>query len=160
MKIRLIIGLFLLVFTLPVMAHDNMQGKFDYDKFKADKIAFITEAIDLTSQEAEIFWPVYNEYEKKKWDLMKERRELDKSLRDGVKEMSGEEYMKLSRQLASFPLKDGKLAEEYNEKFLKILPPKKVVELYRAEMNFRNHLLHKYRDNDFKKGDDKEKKDE
>lgn len=152
---KLTIGLFLLIFVLPSLANANMQGKFDYDKFKADKIAYITEAIDLTPQEAEIFWPVYNEYEKKKWELMKERRELDKSLHDGVKEMSDEEYIKLSRKLASFPLKDGKLVEEYNEKFLKILPPKKVVELYLAEMNFRNHLLRNYRDDDHKKVDDK-----
>ena len=159
MKLKQIIGIFFMLSVTPLFALNNMQGKFDYTKFKADKIAYITEAINLTPQEAEVFWPVYNEYEEKKWALMKERRKLDRSLHDGVEEMSDEKYLELSRKLASFPLKDGKLVEEYNEKFLKILPAKKVVELYRAELNFRNHMLRNFRDDDRKKKDDDEMKD-
>lgn len=155
MKLKFTISLLLLVNTIPILANFK-QDKFDYDKFKAEKIAFITEAIDLTPEEAEIFWPVYNEYEKKKWKLMSDRRELDQSLKEGVKDMTDKEYIELSRKLAAFQINDGKLNEEYNEKFLKILPPKKVVELYLAEHNFRNHLLRNYRDND-QKNDEKEK---
>lgn len=145
MRQKLTIGVLILFFALPTMARDLTQGKFDFDKFKAEKVAFITDAINLTPAEAQVFWPVYNEFEKKRWDLSKERRELDQSLRQGVKEMTDKEYIDLSRKITSLQAQESKLAEEYNEQFLKILPPKKVVNLYVAELNFRNQLLRKYR---------------
>ncbi|MGF7138487.1 hypothetical protein [Roseimarinus sediminis] len=151
MRLKLSIGLILFTLTLNAMAGMRMQGKFDYDKFKAEKVAFITEAIDLTPGEAQKFWPVYNEFERKRWELMKEHRELDKSLQEDLKKMSEKEYIELSRKLASFPHQEGELVVEYNEKFLKILSPKKVVELYVAELDFRNTMLRKYRDHDRKK---------
>lgn len=145
MRQKLTIGFLILVFALPTMARDMMQGKFDYDKFKAEKVAFFTEAISLTPDEAQVFWPVYNEFEKKRWELGKERRELDQSLKQGIKEMSDKEYIDLTRKVTSLHLQESKLMEEYNEQFLKILPPKKVVQLYVAELNFRNQLLRKYK---------------
>ncbi len=35
------------------------------DKFRADKVAFLTTRMDLTPAEAEKFWPVYNEFDSK-----------------------------------------------------------------------------------------------
>lgn len=121
---------------------------FDYDKFKAEKIAFITEAIDLTPAEAQHFWPVYNEYEKKKWELIQSRHDLERKLREGLEEMSEAEYKKLSVKLAAFPIEDGQLNTEYNNKFLEILSAKKVVQLYIAEIDFRGKMLRNYRDRD------------
>ena len=145
MRQKLTIGILILVFALPTMALDMMQGQFDFDKFKAEKVAFFTEALNLTPGEAQVFWPVYNEFERKRWELGKERRELDQSLSQGIKEMSDKEYIDLTRKVTSLHLQESKLMEEYNEQFLKILPPKKVVQLYVAELNFRNQLLRKYR---------------
>jgi len=44
---------------------------------KTKKIAFLTEAIGLTSQEAQKFWPVYNELEKERYRLMDKKRDLE-----------------------------------------------------------------------------------
>jgi hypothetical protein len=148
MKTNLAVGILLLVLTLPLLSYSQPQGRFDYDKFKAEKVAYLTDAINLTPKEAEVFWPVYNEFEKKKWELSTERRELDESLKSGIKEMSNKEYIELSRRIVKLHADDSKLTEEYNEKFIKILPPKKVLMLYLAELNFRDHLLRKYRGGD------------
>ncbi|MBN2262005.1 MAG: hypothetical protein JW735_03770 [Prolixibacteraceae bacterium] len=145
MKIRIVFFTLLFVSLFGAQANDKPQGKFDFEKFKAEKISFFTSALDLTPKEAEVFWPVYNEFESKKWEISKQRRELDQSLMNGVAEMSDKEYTELSRKIVSLFIEDNKLTEEYNERFLKILPPKKVVMLYVTEMNFRNHLLRKYR---------------
>ncbi|HPR33240.1 MAG TPA: hypothetical protein PLK12_14165 [Prolixibacteraceae bacterium] len=123
------------------MKHD----RFDFDKFKAKKVAFITEAIDLSPDEAELFWPLYNELEKKKFALMNERRETEKNINGDASKLTDAEYTELSRKMASFMKKESELLIEYNEKFLKVLPPKKVVALYKAEFSFREHLLKEYR---------------
>jgi hypothetical protein len=47
--------------------------------------------------------------------------------------------------------KEGALMTSYNEKFLKVLAPKKVLKLYKAENEFRMNMIRKYRDGD--KGD-------
>ena len=43
--------------------------------------------------------------------------------------------------------KEGALIASYNEKLLKVLPPKKVLKLYKTENEFRMHMIKKYRDN-------------
>lgn len=146
MKKKLIIALGTLLIALCAFSMDQPQRNFDFDKFKAEKIAYITEAISLTPAEAEKFWPVYNEFEKKKWELMQERHQMEVQLKDNLKEMSDKEYIDLSKKLAAFPKRDGDLNLEYNDKFLKILTPRKVVLLYIAEVNFRGNLLKKYRE--------------
>jgi hypothetical protein len=47
--------------------------------------------------------------------------------------------------MSSFQKTEGDLFIEYNDKFLKILPPKKVVQLYVAERSFRGFLLREYK---------------
>jgi len=122
-------------------------GPGDFEKFKAKKVAYITEAINLTPAEAQKFWPVYNVYEQKKFEIMKERHELEEKLR-GNDELSDDSYVELSRKMASFDKRHGDLQIEYNEKFLKILPPQKVVKLYVAEIEFKGYLLKEFKSKD------------
>jgi hypothetical protein len=114
---------------------------FDFDKFKAKKIAYITQSINLTPAEAENFWPVYNEFEQKRFSLMDERHSLENKLKEKVEDLTDEKYVELSKKLVSFEKLEGDLFLEYNDKFLKILPPKKVVLLYVAEMEFKSSLI-------------------
>ena len=44
------------------------------EKIKALKVAYITNQLDLTADEAEKFWPIYNDYEQKKSALLYETR--------------------------------------------------------------------------------------
>ena len=34
------------------------------ERVRAEKVAFLTEEIDLTESEAQVFWPIYNEIQK------------------------------------------------------------------------------------------------
>jgi hypothetical protein len=153
MKKILISVSMVLMLAFSVLANDSDQ--FNYEDFKAKKIAYITAEIDLTPAEAEKFWPVYNEFEQKKFTLMQGLKELDKQMDEKLENLSDQEYIELSKKITSFHINEGNLDTEYNVKFLKILPPKKVVKLYVAEKGFRNYLLHEYRkcDNNGKRND-------
>ena len=60
----LIAALILSVTAFAIPPH-NQGGKNDWrEKIKAEKVAFLTTRMDLTPQEAEKFWPVYNQLEK------------------------------------------------------------------------------------------------
>jgi len=143
MKRKIIISSILILFVVQTFAIRFEQ--FDFEKIKAKKIAYLTDALNLTPAEAEKFWPVYNEFEQKRFAIMHERRELEQKLEKKIDDMAEDKYIELSKKLSSFPKREGDLFTEYNDKFLKILPPRKVVELYVADINFRGFLLREYK---------------
>ena len=60
----------------PPPAKEN-KGDRQNDKrenIEAMKIGFITKKLDLTPEEAQKFWPVYNQYNDKMKDLRKKRK--------------------------------------------------------------------------------------
>ncbi len=116
------------------------------EKYRAEKIAFITDKLELTPSEAQKFWPIYNEMENKKWEIQKNRRELESKVRDGEEKLSDREVIKLTRDFSSNLQQESDLYAKYNEEFLKVLPPQKVLKLYNAEGEFRMHMIKKYRD--------------
>ena len=61
-SILLIIFIFLAGITSSIKAQDFNKGNRT-EKVQALKIAFITQKLELTSDQAQKFWPVYNRYE-------------------------------------------------------------------------------------------------
>src|SRR5258708_29601670 len=63
-KILLIIAVFIGIMTT-VTAQDNTQGgngKNDGSRIEALKIAYLTKKLNLSTDEAQKFWPIYNKY--------------------------------------------------------------------------------------------------
>ena len=58
------------------------------EKIKRLKIAFITKELDLTVDQSEKFWPVYNELESKVEDEKKARRKTAKELKENLETLS------------------------------------------------------------------------
>ena len=118
---------------------------------KSKKVAFITEQIGLTSKEGEKFWPVYNQLERERMVLNDKKRDLEESAEDKTAKTE-EAYRKLTTEIVATHMKEAKLIEEYNAKFLSVLPAEKVLKLYRSERKFRSYLMQEMRKNDDDKG--------
>jgi hypothetical protein len=126
---------------------EKMMDPKMIEVIKSKKVAFITEQIGLTTQESQKFWPVYDKLDKERTELFNHRREMEEATDD--KAVKSEEfYRKLSNEIVAAHVKEGKLMEEYNAKFLSILSAEKVVKLYRSERKFRSYLMHEMRKND------------
>jgi hypothetical protein len=138
---------FLLFLINPAFGQDQSHEE-RWEKIKAEKVAFLTTQLALTSAEAEKFWPIYNEMEKQRWDAQKARRELENKVSEAEESLSENEVIKLTREFAGSMAKEGALMSGYNEKLLKVLPAKKVLKLYKAENEFRMNMIRKYRDGD------------
>ncbi len=137
-----------LLFTFSSAIGQNQSHEDRWEKMKAEKVAFLTTQLALTSAEAEKFWPVYNEMEKQRWDAQKARRELENKVSEAEESLSENEVIKLTRDFAGSMAKEGALMSGYNEKLLKVIPAKKVLKLYKAENEFRMNMIRKYRDGD------------
>ncbi len=121
------------------------------EMIKSKKVAFITDQIGLTSKEGEKFWPVYNQLEKERMVLNDKKRDLEESAEDKTAKTE-EAYRKLTTEIVATHMKEAKLIEEYNAKFLSVLPAEKVLKLYRSERKFRSYLMQEMRKNDDDKG--------
>jgi len=137
-----------LLFTFSSAIGQNQSHEDRWEKMKAEKVAFLTTQLALTSAEAEKFWPIYNEMEKQRWDAQKARRELENKVSEAEESLSENEVVKLTRDFAGSMAKEGALMSGYNEKLLKVIPAKKVLKLYKAENEFRMNMIRKYRDGD------------
>ncbi|MBT8282974.1 MAG: hypothetical protein KJO86_04480 [Muriicola sp.] len=111
------------------------------DKIKSLKIAFITERLNLSSEEAAVFWPVYNEHEANLEALrLEERNEIRGRLRN-FQNMSDSQIQNLMGEFLA-------LQEERNDRniaFLKrmtnLISARKTFLLIKAEDDFKKRLL-------------------
>jgi hypothetical protein len=116
-------------------------SKEDIDKFRAVKVSFITEKLQLTPNEAQKFWPIYNMAEKEDWDNQNKRHEIEFKVRFDKGDITEKEYIDLSKQLVETYKAEALMREKFNKKFLEILPPKKVLLLYQTEQDFVRHMV-------------------
>ncbi|NCB07964.1 MAG: hypothetical protein EOM73_07375 [Bacteroidia bacterium] len=127
------------------------QHKARWEKYRSEKISFLTDKMEMSPAEAQKFWPVYNELEKMRWEAQKTRRDLEMKVNDTKATLSKKEATQLTRDFTGSMEKEGALLVKYNEEFLKILPPEKVLKLYQAENEFRMYMIQKFRDREPKK---------
>ncbi len=115
-------------------------------KIKAEKVAFLTQKLELTPDEAQKFWPVYNEFEEKRFEIHMKRREMERGTMDNLDGLTQEQLKEITLDFIGLFQKEADLMKTYNEKFFQVLPAKKVVMLYDMENDFRSQMLKEYRD--------------
>lgn len=111
------------------------------NRIEAQKISYITQKLDLSPKEAQQFWPLYNELEKKKHDIRNRNRIQFKRLYHKKDSIPEAELIKISDQLIDLKLEDAQLDKKYHAEFKKILPAKKILDLYHTEKQFQGMLL-------------------
>ena len=110
------------------------------DKIEALRASFINQKINLTTQESQLFWPLYNEYNDK-IDFLKKsfRQQFFRNIDfNKLSDKEAEAYINAELTLKQ---KEYELYKEYFEKFKKILPIKKVALLRIAEEEFKKELI-------------------
>ncbi len=116
------------------------------ERLRAERVAFFTEKLQLTSQEAEKFWPVFNDYDNRKDKLNNEKRTLALYIERNSDNMSQQEITENLNRYMKIQEEEYELGKEFHEKFLAILSPRKVLKLYVAENQFRQHLLERLKE--------------
>ena len=123
----------------------SIRHREQSEQIQKERIAYFTEAIGLTSEEAQLFWPIYNEMENKRTALFDERASIIHKFMNEPDKLSDKQIDDHLNRLVAIQQKEMSLPAEYDAKFRKVLPARKVMNLYVAEMGFRNYLLQKMR---------------
>lgn len=114
-------------------------------KFKELKIPFISERVNLSSEEAEKFWPIYNAYDDATSKIKHEEirgihREIKKNSTTLDDQKSKELLDRLNKAENILHDEDVKLIN----KLSKIISPKKILLLKIAEEDFKKRLFDRY----------------
>jgi len=116
------------------------------EQIQIERIAYFTERIGLTSEEAQVFWPIYHEMDRKRADLFEEKASILQSFMGSTSNLNDRQINEHLNRLAAINQQEGALHGEYDVRFRRVLSAQKVMNLYVAEMGFRNYLLQTMRD--------------
>ncbi|MDX2280220.1 MAG: hypothetical protein NW218_11575 [Saprospiraceae bacterium] len=136
MKYLMLIGLLLCVGASTVSAQPKQEARAE--KIKAYRVAVFTEILNLSSEEAQGFWPIYNEYLDKRESLQKELK-MTRQI-DGMSDNEVEDYIKKYFELRN---KELDLEKDLTQKLRKVLPLRKIAKIPVAEREFREALVQK-----------------
>ena len=129
---------FLLAFALlTLVSLGRVSAQNDIQKIESAKIGFITNRLNLTSDQAPPFWTIYKEYNAKRKELNRQVRQLTGST------LRSSDAMSNIRDLNATKQKLGDLDTEYTPRFLKVISPQQLQELYKTEHDFNRQLLDK-----------------
>lgn len=138
--------LLLLAVSYSVSVDAQGHGKQeDFELYKAKRVSYMTEKMQLSPQEAQKFWPIYNEYDRLRGECHEKRRELERKAQNNYDKLSEADFKKLNAEIVALSQKECGLTKTYNDKFLTVLPAKKVILIGPTENEFRFKMIREFR---------------
>lgn len=123
-------------------AQNKKEGK---EKIRTLKIAYLTEKLDLTSKEAEKFWPLYNDFGKTRKELFRfEKKELRKKIKEGyINSISNKEAKEVLNKVSDNRKKYFNTKTAFHKTLAEFLSFKKILLLEVSEREFNKKLMNK-----------------
>lgn len=139
----LIAAALLIAGNINAQTHEKFDENWK-ERIMSEKIAFLTMELDITPEEAQVFWPVYNKIQKEldqaRGEIMKSFKELKEATEAGKSE---KEIAQLLDRHIQAKIRMDELDNSTPESFKKVLPMEKVAKLYVAEEKFRRNNISK-----------------
>ena len=102
------------------------------------KIAFITNRVSLTQDQAQKFWPLYNEFSDRRRELNRSGRLLRRDITEG---MTDQQLRDNFAQSFNTRQQELNLEKEYFDKFQKVISLHQVAQLFQAERDFTKEVI-------------------
>ncbi|MDB5013324.1 MAG: hypothetical protein JWQ25_1526 [Daejeonella sp.] len=132
---RFFILCFLIVLGSCAMAQGSSEKRQEIENIK---LAFISSKLDLTTEEAQHFWPIYNAYRSDFGEIIRLKH-------DAKRNQVGNANQQLDKEI-NFDERILELKKKYRIEFSKVIPPAKVLLFFEAEKEFRDHLIKQLRE--------------
>lgn len=135
-----------IIFSLLCFPYEGkaQQGNDEIkDRIRAAEIAYLSQKLDLTPDEAQKFWPLYNQYTKEVELLIAERRNR---LGNNKQQQQAEHQANVGDNELKYDQRMLDIKTHYNKEFQKVLPATKAGSVFRSEREFRNQLIRTYKE--------------
>ena len=134
------IVIFLLVIIMFPVSRTVAQNP-NMEKLNNYKIGFFTKKLNLTSGEAEKFWPVYNEYQGQKNLVQMEKMKLNRNFNQNESSLTDKQMEDMGDKYVDCLVQETNLAVAFHKKLKEVLPPVKIILYYQAENQYKVQLL-------------------
>lgn len=111
------------------------------ERVKQLKIAYFTEELDLSEEEAEKFWPIYNEMGEKIKAEKQKKNAATKALKNGIDTMSDSEIESKMSEALDAKIKESEIQKEYLVKIGNVIGFKKAAKVVSLEAQFKRKLV-------------------
>ncbi|MEG0033701.1 MAG: hypothetical protein RR689_05280, partial [Mucinivorans sp.] len=111
---------------------DRRRG---HEQVAAQKVAYITDKVNLTAAEGEKFWPLYNQYWEQRRTIGRAKHKIFRQIEDNL---SGEIQI---ANLVRLQREEADVIERYAKLFATVLPMDKVAKFFVAEESFKGFLF-------------------
>ncbi|UPT70408.1 MAG: sensor of ECF-type sigma factor [Flavobacterium sp. JAD_PAG50586_2] len=148
MKIKNILSLLIVFISVNAIAQDGAFIRKKKEQIKTLKVAFITNELSLTPDEASKFWPLYNAFEEKQQEIKKQRFKgyVDRMDNESLDKLSDKEAASMLAQMESSEDELHLAKKKFITSLKGVISPIKILKLKKAEENFNRKLLQQYRD--------------
>ncbi len=133
----------MLLMTILALKARAQRPEEKAEKIQAAKVAYITSKLNLTTAQAQTFWPVYNEFEGGKKKIRFQMKGLQKESKQG--QLNDEQIKANVRKRLALRQEELDLEKQYVEKFLKVISASQVADLYDSEKEFTKLLLNRWK---------------
>jgi Spy/CpxP family protein refolding chaperone len=151
MKTNKILLIILFLVSIHSFAQTPMNEK--KEQIRALKVGFITNELSLTTDEAAKFWPIYNAFDDKQFELRHQKMKAFKARMndDALDKMNEKEASALLAQMENNEDELYQLRKKFMASLQGVLSPIKIIKLRKAEDDFNRKLLQQYRNKGPKK---------
>ena len=148
MKIKNILSILIVFISLNAVAQDGPFLRKKKEQIKSLKVAFITNELDLTPDEATKFWPIFNAYEDKQQEIKRQKLKgyLDRNDDNSFDKLSDKEAAAILAQMENSEDELYQARKKFVANLKGVISPVKILKLKKAEENFNRKLLQQYRD--------------
>lgn len=134
------ITVFLLIIMMFPITWTSAQNT-NLEKLNNYKIGFFTKKLNLTSSEAEKFWPVYNDYQTQRNQIQVEKMKLNRNFNQNENTLSDARLEEMGDKYVDCIVRETNLAVAFHKRLKEVLSPAKVILYYQAENQYKIQLL-------------------
>lgn len=146
MPMKHMVFMFLMLLVAVEAGAQEKREDFTPSRFQAELEQYITKKACLTPKEAAEFFPLYDEMRRKQRSIHKEMRRLKR-----VKPATDADCIKNIRKRDEYEIEMKEIQRTYHNKFMEVLPAKKVYDVLNAEDRFHRQMFKKSAHNGQKK---------
>ena len=133
--------IFIFCLLLSSFSADAQRQRPNPGEIEAQKTAFITNALDLSSDQAQKFWPIYNQSEKAMENIRRQQREALRQVRLGGGSISDDDAYALIENLMNWEQEMLNERKKLVANLKGVVSPQQILRLKRAEEEFKRRLL-------------------
>lgn len=122
-----------------IFTHMNAQEDRK-EQIERLRVAFISEELDLSTEEAQVFWPVFNIFQDQK-------RQLEKDIRKSIRQLEAEtllseqDVLSLNKKVSENRRSIIRIEEQLIIDLMPILGPERTLKLMSIESEFKKRIL-------------------